>query len=393
MSEPRPLDRLEHEPEPGPFPAAATPDQPAPPARTSETPRKSDPVRRWTLIVLGLCVLIFFYTMIADRLTPYTPQAVVQVYVVGVAPEVSGRVVAVAVADNERVEPGQLLFRIDPQSYEIAVRQAEARLAAVGQGLGASTAGVAAAEAKLAEARAQRDNVAEQAWRVLELVKKGTYAAARGDQATAQIKTAEAGVEQAAAELERARQDLGPAGEDNPQMREAMAALQQAQLDLLRTEILAPAVGRVTNLQLTIGQYATAGQPVLTFLDARDYWLNAELRENSLELISPGDPAEIVYDALPGRVFPATVESIGWGVSRSGQADSQGDLPTVRNQSGWIRDPQRFTVRLRPIFDEPPTGIRYNSQANVIVYAGDNPVAGAIGWLWIRLVSILTYVL
>lgn len=391
MSDNRAASYTEQGPTTDLHPLPGTSNQPI--SSAPEPVRKTNPVRRWTLIVLGLCLAIFFYNLVADRLTPYTPQGVVQAYVVGVAPEVSGRVVAVAIADNERVEPGQLLFRIDPQSYDIAVRQAEAKLAAVGQGIGASTAGVAAAEAKLAEARAHRENVAEQAWRVLELVKTGTYAAARGDQANAQIKGAEAGVQQAEAELERARQDLGPAGENNPQIREAVAALQQAQLNLLRTAIYAPAGGRVTNLQLAIGQYAAAGQPVLTFLDAGDIWLNADFRENSLELISPGDRAEIVYDALPGRVFPATVESIGWGVSRSGQAESQGDLPTVRNQSGWIRDPQRFTVRLRPIFEEPPTGIRYNSQANVIVYAGDNPIAGAIGWLWIRLVSILTYVI
>ncbi len=378
---------------PQPYPLPEAPEQPVSSAAQPEPVRRPNPVRRWTLIVLGLCLAIFFYSLVADRLTPYTPQGVVQAYVVGVAPEVSGRVVAVAVADNERVEAGELLFRIDRQAYEIAVAQAEARLAAVGQELGASTAGVAAAEAKVAEARAQRDNVAEQAWRVLELVKRGTYAAARGDQATAQIKTSEAAVQQAEAELERARQDLGPAGEDNPQIREAMAALQQAQLDLVRTDVHAPAGGRVTNLQLAVGQYAAAGQSVLTFLDAGDIWLNADFRENSLELVSPGDPAEIVYDALPGRVFSATVESIGWGVSRTGQANSQGDLPTVHNQSGWIRDPQRFTVRLRPIFEELPTGIRYNSQANVIVYAGDNPIAAAIGRLWIRLVSILTYVI
>ena len=382
-------------------PASKAVDDPAePPPRPDPTPapeaapkRARNPVRRWTLIVLGLCVAIFAYGLFADRLTPYTPQAVVQAYVVGIAPEVSGRVVEVAVGDNVRVEPGQLLFRIDPQSYEIAVQQAEARLALAGQGIGASTAAVASAEARLAEAIAQRDNVAEQAWRVLELVKKGTYAAARGDQADAQIKAAEAGVQQAEAEVERARQDLGPQGEDNPQLREAMASLQQAWLNLARTDVFAPADGLVTNLQLTVGQYAMVGQPLLTFIDIRDVWINADFRENSLELVSPGDRAEVLFDALPGRIFPATVESIGWGVARSGQTGTEGSLPTIRNQSGWVRDPQRFTVRLRSTAEEPPLGVRHNSQANVIIYADDNPVTSAVGWFWNRLVSVFTYVI
>jgi len=368
------------------------PQPPAKPVAAAKSRAPANPVRRWTLTILALCVIIFVYTLFSDRLAPYTPQAVVQAYIVGVAPEVAGRIVEVNVVDNEQVKAGQLLFRIDRESYEIAVRQAEARLATAGQNIGASTAGVSAAEAKLAEAIAERENTREQAARVLTLVKKGIYAKAREDQANAQVKSAEAVVQKAEADLEAARQSLGPEGADNPQIRDALAALQQAQLNLVRTDVFAPADGLVTNLQITVGQYGSPGQSLLTFIDVGDVWINADFRENSLGLISPGAPAEVVLDVLPGQVFPATVESIGWGVARSGQADA-GDLPTVRNQSGWIRDPQRFTVRLTLATDKLPAGVRYNSQANVIVYADENSITGAIGRLWIRLVSILTYVI
>jgi len=368
------------------------PQPPAKPVAAAKPRAPANPVRRWTLTILAFCVIIFVYTLFSDRLAPYTPQAVVQAYIVGVAPEVAGRIVEVNVVDNEQVKAGQLLFRIDRESYEIAVRQAEARLATAGQNIGASTAGVSAAEAKLAEAIAGRENTREQAARVLTLVKKGIYAKAREDQANAQVKSAEAVVQKAEADLEAARQSLGPEGADNPQIRDALAALQQAQLNLVRTDVFAPADGLVTNLQITVGQYGSPGQSLLTFIDVGDVWINADFRENSLGLISPGAPAEVVLDVLPGQVFPATVESIGWGVARSGQADA-GDLPTVRNQSGWIRDPQRFTVRLTLATDKLPAGVRYNSQANVIVYADENSITGAIGRLWIRLVSILTYVI
>lgn len=368
------------------------PQPPAKPVAAAKSRAPANPVRRWTLTILAFCVIIFVYTLFSDRLAPYTPQAVVQAYIVGVAPEVAGRIVEVNVVDNEQVKAGQLLFRIDRESYEIAVRQAEARLATAGQNIGASTAGVSAAEAKLAEAIAERENTREQAARVLTLVKKGIYAKAREDQANAQVKSAEAVVQKAEADLEAARQSLGPEGADNPQIRDALAALQQAQLNLVRTDVFAPADGLVTNLQITVGQYGSPGQSLLTFIDVGDVWINADFRENSLGLISPGAPAEVVLDVLPGQVFPATVESIGWGVARSGQADA-GDLPTVRNQSGWIRDPQRFTVRLTLATDKLPAGVRYNSQANVIVYADENSITGAIGRLWIRLVSILTYVI
>ena len=351
-----------------------------------------NPVRKWTLVVLAICVVFLLYSLIADRLTPYTSQAVAQAYIVGIAPEVAGRIIEVDVEDNQPVKAGEILFRIDPEPYRIAVEQAEAKLATVGLTVGASTAGVASAQAKLAEMTAKRDNTRDQTARVFELVKKGTYAAARGDTARAESKAAEAAVQQAKAELDRAREALGPQGADNPQLREAMAALQQARLDLTHTDVLAPSDGLVTNLQLTTGQYAALGQPLLAFIDIRDYWVSAEFRENSLGNVKPGDQAEITFDVLPGRVYPGTVENIGWAVAR-GQtgAGSMGALPTVKNQTGWVRDPQRFPVRI-DVAGKAPPGVRYNAQANVIVYAGGNPITDGIGWLWIRLVSLLSYV-
>jgi multidrug resistance efflux pump len=299
------------------------------PEQVATTPprfRRGDPVRRWTLIVLALCVLLFGWTLIADRLTPYTSDASVRTFVVRIVPEVSGKVIEVAVHNNQIVWAGDLLYRIDATPFRIAIERAEAKLAAAGQAVGASTAGVNAAQAQLVEEIAQRANIREQAGRVFELVRIGVYPAARADQARSQLDEAEAQVQQAEASLEQARQALGPQGADNPQIREALAALEQARLDLTRTTLLAPGDGVVSNLQLNIGQFAAAGQPALTFLDARLVWINAFLRENSLEYIKPGVQAEVVLDVLPGRVLSARVESIGWGVGE-GDVDSATGLP------------------------------------------------------------------
>src|SRR5215813_12196296 len=105
-------------------------------AANSEAPR--DPVRRWTLIILGVIVALYLYSIIADRMTPYTSQAIVQAYVVRVAPEVSGRVLEVGVTDNQKVNAGELLFRIDPEPYQLALQEAEAKVASVGQTIGAN---------------------------------------------------------------------------------------------------------------------------------------------------------------------------------------------------------------------------------------------------------------
>jgi multidrug resistance efflux pump len=359
-------------------------------AKKDDAPR--DPVRRWTLIVLGLIVVLFLYSLIADRFTPYTSQATVQAFVVRMAPEVAGRVIAVDLSDNQRVKAGQTLFRIDPQPYEIALKQAEARLASVGQTIGASTAGVASAQERLIEAEAKRDNVREQANRVLQLVEKGVYAKARQDQATKEVEVAEASVREAASEVERARQELGPQGNDNPQVREALAAVEQAKLDLVRTTVLAPSDGVITNLQLTDGEFVAVGQAALTFIDTRDVWINANFRENSLENVKPGDPVELVLDTLPGRIFAAKVQSVGWGVSQ-GSIDPETGLPKINEPMGLVRNPQRFAVKIEPNREDyVPGSVRYGSQANAIVYATDNAVVNAIGAFWIRLVAILTYV-
>ena len=107
--------------------------QPEQVVSTPPRPRSGDPLRRWTLAILVLSVLLFGWTLIADRLTPYTSDASVRTFVVRIRPEVSGKVVEVAVHDNQTVRTGDLLYRIDPTPFRIAVERAEAKLAAAGQ--------------------------------------------------------------------------------------------------------------------------------------------------------------------------------------------------------------------------------------------------------------------
>ena len=373
------------------MPEAHEPPDHTPPVETpvaSPTP-PPNPLRRIALVVVLVTATLFVLSILMERSTPSTSQAVVQGYVVQMASEVGGRVVEIAVLDNARVTAGQLLFRIDPQPYKIAVAEAEARLEQTGQALGANTASVDAAQAQAVSARAQRDNVREQARRVMQLVERGVYARARLDEATASLNSAEAAVAKAQADLQRARQELGPTGTDNPQFKQALAQLEKARLDLVRTDIKAPADGVITNLQLAVGQVVSPGQSALTFIDTGIVWVSAAFKENSLEHVQADDPAELVFDLLPGRVFKARVESVGWGVAQEGSSTSA--LPSVRNQSGWVRDPQRFPVRL--VMTEPyPRGLRYGSQANAVIYTGDNPLANLLGAVTARLVALLTYV-
>jgi multidrug resistance efflux pump len=355
-------------------------------------PAPRNPLRRIALIVVLLALILFVMSIFMERRTPSTAQAQVQAYIVGIAPEVTGRVVDVGVADNSRVEADQVLFRIDPARYELAVSEAEAALASVGQSIGASTATVDAAQAKLVQIQVDRDNLRDQYARASELVKRGVYSQSRFDTAKSAYDQAEAAVSVAQADLAKAREQLGPTGENNPQLRAALAGLEKARLDLLRTVVRAPSAGVVTNLQLTIGKVVSAGQPAMTFIDAGTIWISAAFKENSLEWVAVGNRAEVLFDALPGQLFPATVESVGFGVSQ-GSTDPSTGLPTIRNDSGWVQEAQRFPVRLTIAEAERPKGgVRYGSQATVVIYTGDNPVTNAWGSLSIRIQSVLTYV-
>jgi multidrug resistance efflux pump len=375
----RPEDSVAPEPE-----AQEAPD-------AGERPGGMTGLRRITLIVACTALGLLTYYVAADRTTPFAADARVQAFVLRVAPEVGGRVARIAVTDNGVVEPGEELFAIDPIPFELAVAQAEARLDRAGQAIGASTAAVEAAQARLNEARAREANVGAQAGRTLEVAQRGVYPQARQDEALAAIEEARSAVQLAEAGLRQAQEELSPAGADNPQMREALAALDRARFDLSRTSLTAPARGVVTNLQLTSGQTVNAGQPVMTFISSEDVWLLAAMRENSLEVLEPGQRAEVVLDSLPGRVFPATVRSIGWGVA-GGMVDPQTGLPDTSGGSGWLGNPQRFPVHL--VFDRErlPAGVRYGSKAAVIVYARESRIMQALARLRIRLISILTYV-
>jgi len=352
-------------------------------------PEPRDPVRRLTIWLAGIALLLLVYVLIAQRLTPYTSQGSVQAFLIRLAPEVSGRVIDVAVSDNQVVAAGMPLFSIDPEPYRIAVGQAEARLATVGQSLGADTAAVQTAQARVTQAKSARDNAADNAARVVELARRGVLSAAQRDQAEATLQQAEAALAAAQSDLERARKNLGPTGEDNPRLKEAMAALEKARLDLLRTTVKAPNAGVITNVQLAPGQYAGVGTPAMTFIDTNAIWIITMLEENSLEYLKPGTEADVVFDALPGRVFEARIESLGWGSAGSTGTDQITGLLTTPSANPADRS---FPVTL-VMTDPLPRGLRFGSRATAIFYTDK---MGLMDWIaagWIRLVSLLTYIL
>jgi multidrug resistance efflux pump len=354
----------------------------------------ANPMRKVILVALGLLLALFAYHVLADRYTPYTSQARVETFLTQIAPEVAGDVQQVAVRDNARVRKGQLLFRIDPEPYELAVRSAEANLSVALQAADVSVADVAAARAQIRKQSVDLAASRQLGKIVTDLVSERALAATQGIRARADIGKTEADVIKARADLERAQASLGAPGFANPKVRQAVAAVEQARLDLRNSEVRAPADGIVTNLRLAPGQYVGPGQPLLSFLESGPRWISADLRENQLGNVEPGQDVTIALDIKPGKLFRGKVHSIGWGVSQGDEAPS-GQLSAMPADQGWLRDPQRFPVRIQLLPDEgKDAGIeagRSGAQANVIIFANDGSVMNPIGRLWIRLVALLSY--
>lgn len=376
---------------------AAKKDAGKPPAEPPDTApagqkKAPDPVKRFTWVVLLVIVLLFVWYVLADRHAPWTDQARVHAWIVPISPKISGKVTKVQVAQDQIVKAGDLLVQIDPRDYELAVEKAEADLELAGQGIGASTEQVVVAEAGLTEARTQLAFYQAQAERYLKLADQGTISKSEADQTRSEVAKAEARVKSAEAELEKAKDQLGAEGKDNASMRAAIAALEKARIDLAETSIHAPSDGGITNLKIEKGYYANAGTPLMTFVSFSDVWIQANIRENGIGNIKLGDPVEIALDMAPGQVFQGKVFSRGFAVDQP-SGGAAGEATTIKSDSGWLRDAQRFPVVIHFADNDSATGYRFaGGQADVQIYTGDHVILNALGRLWIRLMSWLSYV-
>ena len=369
---------------------------PLAPAAPAEPKKSKDPVKTITKGVLIALLVLFIYHVASDRVTPYTSQSNIEVLLVQIAPQVSGQVVEVAIHDNERVKKGQLLYRIDPEPFEISLRAAEANLALVQQNLKVSSEQVRSSQASLTKQRTELETSKKLGGIVFDLTREKALSETDSIRARSEIDRATSDLARAQAELESAKQKLGPPGDANPQLQQARAALAQARLDFTNTTVVAPADGMITNLRLSKGQYANRGQAVMSFIEGNSVWLTAYLRENQLSRVAPGNAVRVTFDLLPGTVFEGHVDSVGWGVTNGNSEAPAGTLPDVQSQQGWLRDPQRFPVRIA-LKEEASNALgnlplRNGAQANVLILTNpDSWLLNPIGRAWLRIVSWLSY--
>jgi membrane fusion protein (multidrug efflux system) len=283
---------------------------------------------------------------------PYvsTDDAFVRVAKESVNARVAGQVVKIAVADNQRVRQGQLLFQIDPEPYQIAVDQAEARLSSAHLQINELKATYRQQLAELQSATASVDfDVLEYA-RQKALVNDSWTPREVFDRADMDLKVARQHVASIAQQISNIVAALD--GDPNididrhPTVRAAKAQVDQARLDLSYATVVAPDDGIVARVEdLQVGDFVNPGAAVFSLMSSRRIWIEANFRETGLTHMRPGQEAAIEVDAYPDRTFKAHVVSMSPGTGSDFAV-----LPPENATGNWVKVVQRLPVRLE--FDE-----------------------------------------
>ncbi|WP_129791716.1 HlyD family secretion protein [Sphingosinicella sp. CPCC 101087] len=347
-------------------------DPPAPQPRSAEPlPR----VRRWrTLLMLSVPLLLLlvggWFWLTSGRYVS-TDNAYVQQDMVSVAPEVNGVVAEVFVRENQFVRAGDLLFRIDPRPYRIALAQAEAQVAAAEVQVNQLATRSRGTVADIEGAEANLEYTERELARYETLLGRGFTTRARYDQAVHDVQEARERLANARAEAATARSALRGGGTGNePAVRAARVARDQALLDLQRTEVRAPSDGYVSQTdRLQLGAAIVSGVPVVTIVRRDTTYVEANYKETDLADMFVGQPAEVELDAYPGVRLRGHVASIGAGTG------SQFALIPAQNASGnWVKVTQRVPVRIA-VDADPGRPLIAGLSAEVTVDTGQRPDA------------------
>ena len=366
------------------------------------------------ILVTGTLVLVALvavgYKYLTYRANPWTRNGQVMAQVVQVTPRVDGTIVQLPIVDNQFVKAGDLLFQIDPRTFQSTLDQKRAErdgtideIAALAAQIDASAAVVTRREQEIAWYKQQvigkqarlKDFQAQFA-RYTRMLSTGAASQERLDRAEAdavdaeavleasmsELQQAEAAYREAVADLARAKAEHGAYGEANARLRRAKAAVHHAELDLEFTSVVAPVDGYVTHLDIRLGDHATAHKAVLALVDVSSYWVYGFFKEQYLENVQKGDLALVKLMSYPDEPIWGRVMGTGRGIYQKDGSTGQQLLPKIFDHYEWVRLPQRLPVRVE--LGTLPEGVDLvvGTYASVLVKTGttgDPPPAGVEG--------------
>lgn len=271
----------------------------------------------YTVFIILLIVGSFYGYTRYNAFYPSTDDAYVQANTVNIAAQVTGPVNTIFVQDHALVKKGQLLFSIDSQPFEIALRKAQ---------------GV------LAQTQAERNTQQKDTARTLQLVSTGQLPKADGDDAQGKLDML------------------------NASLKIAQSELAQAELNLNNTKILSPSSGYLTNFTLRQGEMVQAANPLFVLVETDHWWINGNFKETDLERIHIGQTAKVLLDMYPGIAFKGKVQ----GISR-GSGAAFAILPPENATGNWVKVTQRFPVRIDILNPDPKYPLRIGASGEVVV--------------------------
>jgi len=279
------------------------------------------------VLIIGGAITVAYIKFQDYINNPWTRDGQVRAQVIQVSPRVSGMVIDIAVVDNQEVKKGDLLFEIDPSSYEISLSKAKADLQRE--------------KANLAGKKIEYH-------RVKKIAEKNREAISQKD-----LNRNKVNYEKSLAQIDSLKEKI-----------------KAAELDLEFTKVYASVDGYVSNINFQIGSQAVANSPILALVDKSSFWVFGYFRESMIGDIKVGDEAKVVLMAYPNKVLDAKVESIAWGISHSDGNPGNNLLPSVKPVFQWIRLAQRIPVRVKLSEFPKEVQLRFGLTASVMVMQG-----------------------
>lgn len=329
-----------------------------------------------TLAIVAIAVVAGIYAAHRNASHPSTDDATIDADVVHIAPAVGGRIIEIAVVENSRVSKGDLLFRIDPVPYQLAVAQAEADLALAEaeldtrrRVLSTERSNALIAREQAGRARTNGELTKRTVERLGPLAQRGFVPTQQFDQAQVARNDAVTSLQQAQEQEAAALRAVGTEAGATAAVQARKAAVGITRRALEDTIVRAPHNGRVVGLSVSSGEMVIPSQSLFTLINTEEWFAVANFRETELQAIAMGD-CVTAYSMIDRRqAIKGTVEGTGWGVLDEERINLPRSVPYVERSLNWVRVAQRFPVRVR-LSDPPQQLMRLGASAVVEIKHG-----------------------